>query len=59
MRWWLSWPGVGAWWAGKPTPYTSDFERCVERCLDEGYQPQVPGAFEAFMGLTANPETSD
>lgn len=53
MRWWLTWPGIARWWEGKPTPFTPDFAHCVERCLREGYQPETPGGFEAFMGIPA------
>jgi len=49
MKWWLTFPGVQAWWRGKPTPFTPDFSRCVERCIASGYQPESPGAWEEFL----------
>lgn len=29
-RWWLSFPGIRAWWAAKPTPFTASFSAFVE-----------------------------
>jgi hypothetical protein len=30
LLWWLSFPGVQAWWDARPTPFTPDFTRFVE-----------------------------
>ena len=50
MKWWLTYPGVAAWWKGKPTPFTPAFMSCVEECIAQGYQPESPGAWESFIG---------
>lgn len=49
LKWWLTFPGVQAWWSAKPTPFTPTFSRCVERCLASGYRPESPGAWERFL----------
>lgn len=36
MRWWLSHPGMRAWWAAKPAPFTADFEAYARRLIEEG-----------------------
>jgi hypothetical protein len=50
LKWWLTFPGVLAWWKGKPTPFTHAFSTCVERCIAQGYQPENPGAWESYIG---------
>ena len=50
MKWWLTFPGVVAWWKGKPTPFTPAFMSCVEECIAQGYQPESPGAWDTFIG---------
>jgi len=55
LKWWLTHPGVRAWWRGKPAPFTPGFSRCVERCMESGYRPDRPGAWEAFLA-TGRPE---
>ncbi|MEZ5557852.1 MAG: hypothetical protein R3E86_04815 [Pseudomonadales bacterium] len=57
LKWWLTFPGVLAWWRGRPTPFTPGFSQCVEDCIARGYQPENPGAWEQFMG-TATPARS-
>jgi hypothetical protein len=52
MKWWLTFPGVVAWWKGKPTPFTPAFVSCVEECIAQGYQPESPGAWESFIGAS-------
>lgn len=52
LKWWLTFPGIKAWWAGKPTPFTPSFARLVEQCMQEGYQPEREGAWEAYIGPT-------
>jgi len=49
MKWWLSFPGVITWWEGKPTPFTTEFTQCVERCIKAGYEPDKPGAWESYI----------
>lgn len=31
--WWLSFPGIRAWWAAKPAPFTRSFSAFVESCI--------------------------
>jgi len=52
LKWWLTFPGILAWWKGKPTPFTTAFTCCVERCIEQGYQPESPGAWELYLGLS-------
>ncbi len=33
VGWWISLPGVRAWWEAKPTPFTPRFSRFVDRCI--------------------------
>lgn len=35
LRWWISLPGVQAWWEAKPTPFSPRFSEFVERCIAE------------------------
>ena len=49
LKWWLTFPGVRSWWRAKPTPFTPEFSRCVERCIVSGYRPESPGAWEQFL----------
>ena len=30
LQWWLSFPGVAAWWDARPTPFTAAFSEFVE-----------------------------
>jgi hypothetical protein len=31
--WWLSFPGIRAWWAAKPAPFSASFSAFVEDCI--------------------------
>lgn len=33
MEWWLTFPGIRAWWDMKPTPFSASFSECVEGFL--------------------------
>jgi hypothetical protein len=33
LSWWISLPGVQAWWRAKPTPFSASFSEFVEACL--------------------------
>jgi hypothetical protein len=35
IAWWLTHPGVQAWWSGKPTPFSKSFSEFVDRCIAE------------------------
>ncbi len=51
LGWWVSLPGVQAWWRAKPTPFSPRFSEFVERCI---VQPKVDeaavGRWAAFLG---------
>jgi len=49
LKWWLTFPGVRATWHARPTPFTPAFTKCVEQCIASGYQPETPGAWEAYL----------
>lgn len=34
MEWWLTFPGIRAWWHKKPTPFSGSFSSCVEDLLE-------------------------
>lgn len=34
--WWLSFPGIQAWWAAKPTPFSASFSTFVDGCIRDG-----------------------
>lgn len=36
LRWWISLPGVRAWWEAHPAPFTGDFTRFVDEQLSAG-----------------------
>ena len=36
LTWWISLPGVQAWWRAKPTPFSSSFSAFVESRLSAG-----------------------
>ena len=36
MKWWLTFPGVRAWWHARPTPFTPAFTKRVEQCIANG-----------------------
>jgi len=36
LGWWLSLPGVQAWWAARPAPFTPDFSNVVELQIAAG-----------------------
>ena len=48
-KWWMTFPGVREWWKGKPTPFSSKFTAFTENCLEQGFKPEKPGAWEAYL----------
>lgn len=32
-RWWLSFPGIRAWWAARPAPFSASFSAFVDACI--------------------------
>lgn len=49
IKFWLTYPGTRAWWYGKPSPFSTQFCLFIEGCIQDGYQPEHPGAWEAWM----------
>jgi hypothetical protein len=47
--WWLSFPGIRAWWAARPAPFTTSFSAFVERCIQDG--PVDPAAAERWQAF--------
>ena len=56
LKYWMTFPGIRAWWYGKPTPFSEGFCLLIEDCIREGYQPERPGSWEEFLqkGTGAN-----
>jgi len=52
--WWLSNPGILAWWQAKPAPLSSDFEAFVEELMRRrSYDEKAARRWEAFLSLGA------
>lgn len=50
IAWWISHPGMQAWWEAKPTPFTSEFEGFIEDLIQGGAGDQVAiDRWEAFV----------
>jgi hypothetical protein len=50
MAWWLSLPGVRAWWKSKPAPFTRGFSSLVERQLAEpAHDPAAAERWQVFL----------
>ena len=49
IKFWLTYRGIRAWWQGKPSPFSTKFSAFVEDCIKDGYKPERPGAWEAWM----------
>ena len=51
LAWWISLPGVEAWWRAKPTPFSASFSAYVEECLRSG--PPETGAARRWQEFLA------
>jgi hypothetical protein len=51
LIWWLSHPGMRAWWATKPAPLVADFERFGDNILRN--RQMDPGTLERWRGFVA------
>ncbi len=51
IEWWLSHPGIRAWWAAKPAPLSVDFEAFGDGLLRR--PPYDPAAIERWRGFVA------
>ncbi|MEZ4413137.1 MAG: hypothetical protein R2910_09155 [Gemmatimonadales bacterium] len=50
LGWWISLPGVEAWWRAKPTPYSRDFSAFVEKCIAQPILDQAAVArWQTFL----------
>jgi hypothetical protein len=56
IAWWISHPGMQAWWEAKPAPFTPDYEAFVDGLIrDESVDPATVDRWERFVageGLT-------
>ena len=49
IKFWLTFPGMRAWWYGKPSPFSTEFSSFVEACVRDGYEPEHPDAWQNWM----------
>lgn len=50
LAWWMSFPGVQAWWASKPTPFTDSFTSFVDSLLEDNpMEGKSNQAYEEFI----------
>src|SRR5262245_2595161 len=48
--WWLSFPGVRAWWTNKPVPFSASFTEFVEGCLrNNPVDPASTARWQVFV----------
>jgi len=62
MGWWLSHPGIRAWWAAKPSPLTADFEAFGDELIrNNRFDAAAVDRWQRFVagdGLSVQPEKS-
>lgn len=50
LSWWISLPGVRAWWIARPTPFSANFTRFVDGRLQAGpADPDAARRWNAFL----------
>ncbi|HNP34323.1 MAG TPA: hypothetical protein PKK10_00610 [Woeseiaceae bacterium] len=50
LGWWMSHPGMRAWWVSKPTPFTEDFTGFVDTLIrDDSYDAAAVGRWRQFV----------
>lgn len=49
LQWWISLPGVQAWWRARPTPFSPKFTAFVDSMLEAG--PPDPAAAERHLAF--------
>jgi hypothetical protein len=61
VAWWLSFPGVRAWWRRRPVPFSESFSSFVEEILRENTADQAATRrWQEFVaGSGASPATSE
>lgn len=56
IGWWLSHPGMRAWWAAKPAPFTADFEVFAQNLIENHrMDPEVIARWRGFVAGSADP----
>jgi len=51
VAWWLSYPGVQAWWRNRPAPFTESFTAFVEGILRDN--PTDPSSAQRWQEFVA------
>jgi hypothetical protein len=50
IRWWLSHPGMQAWWVARPAPLSSDFDAFAEEIMrDHPVSPEAVDRWQRFV----------
>ncbi len=50
IAWWLSNPGIQAWWRARPSPFSASFEAFVEETIrTRPVPPEVASRWESFV----------
>lgn len=50
LGWWMSHPGMRAWWIAKPTPFSVDFSEFVDALIrDDRYDAAAVGRWRQFV----------
>jgi len=50
IAWWVSFPGVRAWWAARPAPFSSGFSDYVDRLIEEGgFDQEAAARWQHFV----------
>ncbi len=57
VAWWLSYPGVQAWWASRPTPFTNSFTAFVDSLLENN--PTDAESNERYQRFVADGKPPD
>lgn len=60
VGWWLSHPGMRAWWRAKPTPFAADFEvLCDGMIRDDRFDAAAVERWRGFVAGEGLPPTRD
>jgi hypothetical protein len=50
VGWWMSHPGIRAWWTSKPTPFSVDFSEFVDQMIrDDRFDSAAIGRWRLFV----------
>ena len=53
--WWVSFPGVQAWWQARPTPFSQSFTSFVDSLIrDGGFDSEAVDRFNKFLAGTSS-----